>query len=107
MLASTRYVPKGRAVKTYFPDSSATTVRVKLVSCCVTLISTPGTTAPVVSVTVPKMEEVVTCANSAPERNNTGHNSVHGRAKRIRLFIVSFFLSILPVLYRVPKTGGY
>jgi hypothetical protein len=56
-LTSTRYVPKGRALKTYLPDSSATRVRVKLVSCCVTVISTPGTTAPVESVTVPNIED--------------------------------------------------
>src|SRR5262245_8824621 len=102
-VASTRYVPKGSALKMYFPDSSARTVRLKLVSCCVTLISTPGTTAPVVSVTVPKMEEDVTCASNAGDTNNSGNGSV----KTIPRLIVSSFLSILRVLYPAPKTGGY
>src|SRR5574340_1712203 len=49
----------------YCPEPSVVACRVKFVSTLVAVTATPGTTAPDRSVTVPRMDVVLTCARTA------------------------------------------
>src|SRR5262249_11419341 len=55
---STLYEPMGRKVIAYLPEPSDTTLRTKLIFTFVAVITAPGTTAPLLSETVPSMVPV-------------------------------------------------
>ena len=63
-MASNRYGPVGRFGRTYEPLASVTTVRVAPVSVCVAVTVTPGSTAPLSSVTRPFIWAVASCAQA-------------------------------------------
>src|SRR5512138_116816 len=63
-IASMRYGPTGRFVRTYDPLSLVTSLRVNPVSVCVTVTVTPGSTAPLSSVTRPLSCAVESCADA-------------------------------------------
>src|SRR5262244_835243 len=68
--ASSRYGPTGKFANTYAPVSAVTTERVAVVSVFVTFTSTPGSTAPVVSRTVPDIWEATVCPSTIGQKAN-------------------------------------
>src|SRR5262245_31915 len=61
-VTSIRYRPMGRNWIEYWPDESVVAAREKLVSTLIAVTCAFGTTAPAVSLTVPEIVTVVTCA---------------------------------------------
>src|SRR6186997_939170 len=59
------YLPSGNASKLYWPEALVTILRTKPVPRCWADTSAPGTSAPDVSVTTPRIREVEVCAKSA------------------------------------------
>src|SRR5439155_16945149 len=65
--ALTRYVPGGRLGALYAPASSVTRTRDVPLSTSVTVTLTPPITAPVASVTLPRIRPVLPCENTGTE----------------------------------------
>src|SRR5919106_187956 len=66
----------------YAPLPSVTTVRVKPVSVCVTITVTPGSTAPLSSLTVPAIWAVA-CAHAALARRTLAPATHNARTSRV------------------------
>ena len=68
---SSVYVPVGNSANEYDPAPFETTERLKPVFSFFTVTVAPGTTAPVLSVTVPRMLAVILCAKDGTANATT------------------------------------
>src|SRR5438132_14109709 len=79
---STVYLPVGICGAVYSPAESVVTVRVRPVAVCVSVTVAPGMTAPVVSVTVPRMVPV-TAWPKADDAVRTGTRTMMRKTRQI------------------------
>src|SRR5690242_3322568 len=74
--ASNLYGPNGKLGKVYDPVSFVTVCRLRPVSVCVAVISTPGKTAPLLSWTAP-LTCAVACAKRLPQVTTNANHAMH------------------------------